>query len=561
MLSHSHVLGNEDVPLLDTTIGQALHAAAQQWPQQEAVVCLQSGARFTYETLYETCNTIAENLLADGFRPGDRIGIWAPNGIEWILSQYATAIAGIILVNVNPAYRQSELEYALNKVQCNGLILADRFKTSCYPEILMSLSPELKQAAVSELQLTHLPHLRRVFSIGAPPCNAFTPFSNLLRPSNDTAPQLLNETVSGLGANDPINIQFTSGTTGAPKGATLTHRNILNNGFFTARILSFGLSDRVCLPVPLYHCFGMVLGNLACLTSGATVVLPSAGFDPATALAAVQDESCTALYGVPAMFSAILEHEDFRTTNVASLRTGIMAGAPCPVELMKRVVDELHMPQVTIGYGMTETSPLSFQSALDEPFEARVSTVGTIHPHVEVKVVNSAGDIQPVGEPGELLTRGYSVMSGYWDDEDRTNEAISQDGWMHTGDLATIDAQGYCKIVGRIKDMIIRGGENIYPAEIEDFLYKHSGVSEVAVFGLPDEKYGEIVAAWVVPRSGCDLTPSDLQAFCKDQIAHFKIPETIRIVDDFPRTVTGKIQKFMMRKSMLEGSKVFRSTC
>jgi fatty-acyl-CoA synthase len=464
------------------------------------------------------------------------VGIWSPNNAEWVVTQFATAKAGLILVNINPAYRLVEADYALNKVECKALVTAGQFKTSDYVGMLNELRAG-----------DRLPHLKTIIRIGGEGSGmiAFDDVAGLARPEHH---QRLAEIAARLQFDDPINIQFTSGTTGYPKGATLTHHNILNNGFFIGETMRLTREDRICIPVPLYHCFGMVLGNLACITHGAAMVYPGEGFDALSVLEAVEAEGCTGLYGVPTMFIAELDHAEFKRFNLATLRTGIMAGSPCPIEVMKRVVHEMHMNEVTICYGMTETSPVSFQTSADDPLEKRVGSVGRIHPHVEVKIIDAEGRIVPPRKPGELCTRGYSVMRGYWNDEEKTREAIDEGRWMHTGDLATIDEYGYCNIVGRIKDMVIRGGENIYPREIEEFLYKHPKVADVQVIGVPDRKYGEELCAWIRLKPGETCTDEEIRQFCQGQIAHYKIPRYVKFVDAFPMTVTGKIQKYLMRE-------------
>jgi len=480
------------------------------------------------------------------------VGIWSPNNAEWTISQFATAKAGLILVSINPAYRLTELEYAVNKVGCRALVLASSFKTSDYVEMLRTLAPELDQAAPGALKSERLPSLESVVHLGSDQEVGMMSFQDLMEAGSSEDAGRLNTIADTLQFDDPINIQFTSGTTGTPKGATLTHHNILNNGYFVGETLKLTPEDRICIPVPLYHCFGMVIGNLAAITHGATMVYPSEAFEPGAVLAAVSEERCTTLYGVPTMFIAQMEHADFGSYDLSSLRTGIMAGSPCPIEVMRRVIGEMHMDEVAIAYGMTETSPASFQTAPDDPLDRRVGTVGRIHPHVEAKIVDGDGRIVPHGEPGELCTRGYLVMLGYWDDRERTAEAVDAAGWMHTGDLATIDADGYCNIVGRIKDMVIRGGENIYPREIEEFLYGHPDIEDVQVIGVPDERFGEQLCAWIKLRDGTSVTTAEIQDFCRGQIAHFKIPHYVKMVDSFPMTVTGKIQKFVMREQMIK---------
>jgi fatty-acyl-CoA synthase len=552
MSEPSIVSGRRDAPLIRTTIGTALESAAARWGGREALVVCHQGVRLTWEALNRVVDELAAGLLALGFEPGDRLGVWAPNCAEWVLAQFATAKAGIIQVNVNPAYRLHELEYALNTVGCKGLVLADRFKTSDYLAMLRELAPELERCAPGRLEARRVPALRTVIRLGLETTPGMLNFDDVAALADKADHARLRAIARKLSPDDPINIQFTSGTTGAPKGATLTHCNILNNGHFTGEAMHFTERDRLCIPVPFYHCFGMVMGNLNCVTHGATMVIPNDGFDPERTLSAVAAEKCTALYGVPTMFIAELEHPSFPHHDLSSLRTGVMAGAPCPEEIMKRVMKDMHMQEVTIAYGMTETSPVSFQSSTEDPVDRRVATVGRVHPHVEVKVVDEEGRTVPRGEAGELCTRGYSVMCGYWGDEAQTRAAIDADGWMHTGDQGVIDEEGYCRIVGRLKDMVIRGGENIYPREVEEFLYRHEKIQDVAVFGVPDEHWGEELCAWVRLKPGAALAAEELQAFCRGQIAHYKIPRHIRFVDEFPMTVTGKVQKFVMRERMAE---------
>ena len=548
----SFVSGAGSKPLIYQTIGNALVEAAQRFPQREALAVRHQDIRWTYAKLLQRVDDLACGLIALGFEPGDRVGIWAPNCAEWTLTQFATARAGLILVNINPAYRTHELDYALNKVACKGLVTASMFKSSDYLAMLAELAPELQTAEPGRLASGRLPHLRSVIRLGEEETPGCYNFDKIAALGGAAERRRLEELSTLLQPDDAINIQFTSGTTGSPKGATLTHFNILNNGYFVGQAMNFTEADRLCIPVPFYHCFGMVMGNLNCTIHGAAMVIPNDGFDPALTLAAVSEEKCTALYGVPTMFIAELDLPDFREYDLSSLRTGIMAGSSCPIEVMKRVVAEMNMSEITIAYGMTETSPVSFQSSTDDPLERRVSTVGRIHPHVQVKVIDPEGRTVPAGGKGELCTRGYNVMSGYWDDPDRTREAIDAAGWMHTGDLAVIDAEGYCNIVGRVKDMVIRGGENIYPREVEEFLYGHDKIQDVAVFGVPDDKYGEQLCAWIKLKEGQAGDEAEIKAFCKDKIAYHKTPYYVRFVDDFPMTVTGKLQKFIMRDRMIE---------
>jgi fatty-acyl-CoA synthase len=548
-LSYTH--GASAVPLLGETIGVAFDRTVARHGDALALSVRQQGIRWTYRQLNERVDAFAAGLLALGLEPGDRIGIWAPNCAEWVIVQFATAKAGLILVNINPAYRVTELDYALNKVGCRALITATAFKTSDYVGMLSALVPELASAEPGGLRAARLPQLELPIQIGGPPAPGMLAFDQVLARGGKAEYARLAQLAQTLQFDDAINIQFTSGTTGAPKGATLSHHNILNNGFFLGEAMRYTERDRVCIPVPLYHCFGMVIGNLACITHGAAMVFPGEGFDPLATLQTVAEERCTSLYGVPTMFIAELEHPEFANFDLTSLRTGMMAGAPCPIEIMRRCIDQMHLSEITIGYGMTETSPVSTQTAVDDPLEQRVSTVGRVHAHVEIKIVDAEGRVVPRRMPGEFCTRGYSVMLGYWNDAERTAQAIDQAGWMHTGDLATMDEAGYCNIVGRLKDMVIRGGENVYPREVEEFLYKHPKVRDVQVFGVPDERYGEELCAWVILRAGEAMQAAELQAFCQGQIAHYKVPRHIRFVDEFPLTVTGKVQKFVMREQMV----------
>jgi fatty-acyl-CoA synthase len=531
-LSYAH--GAVDTALLGETIGANFERTVARFPDADAVVSRHQGIHFSYAELNEGVDRLARALMAGGLEPGDRLGVWSPNCVEWLMLQFATAKAGVVLVNINPAYRTSELEYALNQSGCRVLVAASSFKTSDY------------EAMVEEVR-GNLPALERTVYLGT------TGWDELLSEAGAVGDGELRARADSLQFDDPINIQYTSGTTGFPKGATLSHHNILNNGFFIGESCGYSEADRVCIPVPFYHCFGMVLGNLACTTHGACIVLPEAAFEPRSVLEAVEAERCTSLYGVPTMFIAELEHPDFDKFDYSTLRTGIMAGSPCPVEVMRKVIERMHMDEVTICYGMTETAPVSTQTSADDPLERRVSTVGRVHPHVEIKIIDPLdGRVVERGEPGELLTRGYSVMLGYWNDPERTTEAIDRAGWMHTGDLATMDDAGYVNIVGRSKDMIIRGGENVYPREIEEFLYTHADVSDVAVIGVPDDKYGEEIMAWVQLREGAGSSEDDLREFCKGKIAHYKVPRYVKFVDEFPMTITGKVQKFKMRETAIE---------
>jgi fatty-acyl-CoA synthase len=550
-LNRSYVHGPSSAPLIGQTVGSYFDDVVARWPQSEALVSRHQGIRWTYRELKARVDEFAAGLLALGFAPGDRLAVWSPNRWEWTVTQFAAARAGIILVNLNPAYRRSEVEYALNKVGCKGIVTASSFKTSDYAGMLRELAPELAVCAPGNLSAARLPALRTVICLADEAQAGMVRFGDVPALARREHRERLAEIAAALQFDDPINIQFTSGTTGAPKGATLSHHNILNNAFFAGEAMRFTPADRLCIPVPLYHCFGMVMGNLTCVTHGSTMVYASEGFDPLAVLETVEAERCTVLHGVPTMFIAELEHPEFARFDLQSLRTGIMAGAPCPVEVMKRVIETMHMGQITIGYGMTETSPVSFQSPIDDPLERRVSTVGRIHAHLEAKVVDADGRVVTPGAAGELLVRGYSVMLGYWGEPGLTAEAIDRAHWMHTGDLATIDEAGYGSIVGRLKDMVIRGGENVYPREVEEYLFRHAKVQDVQVFGVPDPKYGEELCAWIVLRQGTSATEDEIQAFCKGQIAHYKIPRHIRFVESFPMTVTGKAQKYVMRERMI----------
>jgi fatty-acyl-CoA synthase len=549
----SYVAGPTDEPLRFITIAQLLDEAVAAHGARDAAVFAASGRRWSWYELQKRGDEVAAGLLALGIGRGDRVGIWAPNCEEWLGLQFGTARIGAILVNINPAYREAELEHALNKVQCRVLVMARAHKSSDYVSILRGLAPEIgRELPESKLRCARLPRLRHVVLIGDGPCPAgtmsFRTFRKLAGPAQRAR---IASLCASLDPDDAINVQFTSGTTGLPKGATLTHYNVVNNARFAAQAMRLTASDRLCIPVPLYHCFGMVLGVLVCVASGATMVFPAPSFDAQSTLRAIAANGCTALHGVPSMFIALLEEPALRSTDVSTLRTGIMAGAPCPVETMRRVVSDLHMPEITIAYGMTETSPVSFQSGIDDPLERRVTTVGRVQPHVEVKIVDEEGRMVPIGKPGELCTRGYLVMRGYWDEPERTREAIDDARWMHSGDLATLDNEGYCNIVGRIKDMLIRGGENVYPREIEEFVAQHPKVQAVQVFGVPDPRLGEEVCAWIVLRSGAMANEEEIRTWCAGRIAHYKVPRYIRLVSEFPATVTGKPQKFAMREAMM----------
>jgi fatty-acyl-CoA synthase len=551
-MTDSIVRGASHPPLIEQTIGEALDAAIARVPDAWALISCHQDVRWTYKEFGERVDALAAGFVALGLEPGDRVGIWAPNCAEWALTQFATAKAGIILVNINPAYRLSEVEYTLNKVGVRALVAAERFKTSDYAGMIETLAPEIAGASPGELVSQKLPHLKCAIKIGGLPRPGWFDFEDIPALANKENHDTLTRFATRLDRNDAINIQFTSGTTGLPKGATLSHRNILNNAYFVGTAMRLREGEKLCVPVPLYHCFGMVMGNLACVAHDATIVYPAAGFDALAVLQTVEKERCTALHGVPTMFIAELEHPEFARFDLSSLRTGIMAGAPCPIEIMRRVIGAMHMREITIAYGMTETSPVSFQSDPDDSLERRVTTVGRVQPHLEVKIVDENGSIVPRGERGELCTRGYSVMLGYWDDAEKTRAVLDDEGWMHTGDLATIDEEGFGNIVGRLKDMVIRGGENVYPREIEEFLFRHPKIEDVTVVGVPDAKYGEELCAWIRLRAGATSSQEEIRAFCEGQIAHYKIPRYVRFVDEFPMTVTGKVQKFLIRASMIE---------
>jgi len=555
-LTQSYTHGASSVPLIGETIGAYFDAAVERWSERDALVVRHQNLRWTYAQLKDAVDAFASGLLALGLAPGERIGIWSQNNAEWAVSQFATAKAGLILVNINPAYRLSELEYALNKVQCTALIISPSFKTSDYIGMIRTLAPEIDGAEPGLLNAKKLTQLRTVIRMGDEVTPGMYNFAEVAMLAADSHRERLATLAGELQFDDAINVQFTSGTTGFPKGATLTHHNILNNGYFVGKAIRMTEADRLCIPVPLYHCFGMVMGNLACLTHGAAMIYPGEGFDPTEVLQAIQDEGCTALYGVPTMFIAALDHPEFNSFDLATLRTGIMAGSPCPIEVMKQVVDKMNMTEVTIAYGMTETSPVSFQTAVDDAMKRKVGTVGRSLPHVESKIIDADGRIVQPGETGEILTRGYNVMLGYWDDAERTAEAIDAAGWMHTGDLGTMDEHGYGNVVGRIKDMVIRGGENVYPREIEEYLFRHDKVQDVQVVGIPDPKFGEELCAWIVLRKGETAEAEEIREFCRGQIAHYKVPRHIKFVDEFPMTVTGKIQKFVMREHMIEELKL-----
>lgn len=548
----SYARGATDTPLIETTVGAWFDRIAAQYPDNEAVVSCHQGLRFSYRQLQSQCDALASGLLTIGLQPHDRLGIWLNNSAEWLMIQLAAAKIGVVLVNLNPAYKSSELEYALRKSGCKALITMTRFKTTDYMELLRDVLPELDQATPGALHAKRLPDLRAVVQLSLADVAGCLRFVDLLAKGNalDPAVSAIGES---LAATDVMNIQFTSGTTGLPKGASLTHRGVLNNGYFLGQAIKLTAQDRLCIPVPLFHCFGMVVGNLAALSHGATIVYPNDSFDPVAVLQAVQDERCTALHGVPTMFITELDHPRFHEFDLSTLRTGIMAGTACPIEVMKRVERDMHMREVTIAYGMTETSPASYQSTTDTPLEKRVSTIGRVHPHLEAKIIDPVtGSIVPLGTVGELCVRGYSLMQGYWDEPEKTAEAIDAEGWIHSGDLATMDAEGYVSITGRIKDMVIRGGENISPREIEEFLYSHPGIQDAQVIGVPDRVYGEELCVWIVARAGTTLREEDVRQFCEGKIARYKIPRYIRFVEGYPMTLSGKVQKYRMREMMSE---------
>ncbi len=551
----SHVVGDRNTSLLQCTIPELMANTVGEHGSRDAIVFCDRDLRYSWQEFSDVIDAFAKGLLELGLKVGDRVGIWSPNRPEWLIVQFATARIGVILVTINPAYRAGELEHALRASGCSTLVMAKNFKTSNYIEIFEKLAPHIAQMDARHLRIASLPELRNVICMtdnaqDSVPAGMLK-FSEVESLADFVSHESLDQISAGLSCDDPINIQFTSGTTGLPKGATLSHSNIVNNARFTVLTMNFTAEDSLCVPVPLYHCFGMVMSSLGCLTIGATMVFPGEVFDPSETIRAVAAERCTALYGVPTMFIAIIGLEDFHKFDISSLRTGIMAGAPCPIATMNQVVQDMHMDQVTIAYGMTETSPVSFQSNVNDPISKRVSTIGRVHPHAECKVIDESGDIVPAGEIGELCTRGYLVMKGYWGEEERTREAIDSDGWMHSGDLAVFDEEGFCNIVGRVKDMIIRGGENVYPREVEDYIYRFELVKDVQVFGIPDEKYGEVVCAWVIPKPGVSVSKQDIRKYCKGQIAHYKVPKHIRLVDELPLTISGKPQKFKMREAML----------
>ena len=554
-LDQSYYCGASTTQIIYETIGVYFDRICGQYPDKDALVVRHQDVRWTYRELQQKVDELAVGLLALGIEPGDRVGIWGPNSYEWVTVQLATAKIGAIMVCINPAYRLYELEFALNKVECKLVVTAEKFKTSDYLGMLNTLAPELADSKPGALQAEKLPHLRTVIRMGAGETAGMLNFGAVCGLGGEKDGDQLRALEGLLKPDDAINIQFTSGTTGNPKGATLTHCNILNNGYLAGEAMRLTEADRLCIPVPLYHCFGMVLAVLACVSHGSAMVFPGEAFDPLETLQTVEAEGCTALHGVPTMFITELDHPRFGEFDLSSLRTGIMAGAPCPVEIMKRVISQMHMEDILIGYGQTEVSPLNHMTLPNDSLERRTETVGRAVPWVEIKVIDDANRVVPIGEKGEICTRGYSVMREYWNDPERTAETIDEAGWLHSGDLATMDKEGYVRIVGRIKDMIIRGGENIYPREVEEFLYQHPAISEVQVFGIPHEKMGEEVCAWVQLNEGQSMTEDELKAFCQEQITHFKIPRHVRFVTEYPMTVTGKIQKFVMRDQMVAALK------
>jgi fatty-acyl-CoA synthase len=548
----SYASGDGGPPLLGLTVSEVLDQAAARWPDNDALIIANQQVRWTWKELRERARALAAGLLTTGLQPGDRIGMLATNRAEWLLVQFGSAYAGLILVNINPAYRTAELQYALNEVECRALITETQFKSSDYIVMMQSLARELATSTPCDLHAERLPELRTVIQLGDEDLPGMFRLQDVVDRADSGSLLALARIATQMNFDAPINIQFTSGTTGAPKATTLTHHNMVNNALMSASILRFSSEDRLCIPVPMYHCFGMVLGTLLCATSGAAIVFPSASFDAKATLQAIESERCTALHGVPTMFIGVLDDPDFQKYDLSSLRTGIMAGAPCPIELMQRVITDMHMSEITIGYGMTETGPLATQTLPDDPIDLRVGTVGVTLPHTEVKIVGDDGRIVAPGMPGELCVRGYNVMRGYWEDPEQTAEDIDVSRWMHTGDTATMDDNGYLRIVGRSKDMLIRGGENIYPREIEDFLYTNPKIDQVEVVGVPDPKFGEEIAACIRLRDGERATEEEIRSYCHGELAHFKIPRYVRFVDEFPMTVTGKVQKYVLRGRLSE---------
>ncbi|WP_372762543.1 AMP-binding protein [Pseudoalteromonas sp.] len=549
-LLQSYFKGKQSIPLTELTIGDYFDSIVAGNPDALAVVVNHQNIRLTYKQFQQQVDQLAMGLLALGVKPGDRVGIWSPNNIEWCLTQFATAKMGAIMVCINPAYRPNELQYALNSVECSTLITATEFKGSHYIEMLQSLAPELAHCEKGALKAAALPSLKNVIRIGDNTTPGMFSFSEVTALANDAQQQALNAVAATLNCNDDINIQFTSGTTGNPKGATLTHKNILNNALFVADAMHFSAQDKLCIPVPLYHCFGMVLGTLLCMSKGATAVFPGDAFDAKTTLEVVEKERCTALHGVPTMFISELELTNFNDYDLSTLRTGVMAGSTCPEQVMRKVQTLMNMHQVVIAYGQTECSPINNITETDSSIEHQVTTVGRALAHTEVKIIDELGNIQPIGQTGEVCSRGAGIMRCYWNDVEKTNATIDDQGWLHSGDLGVMDSEGFVSIVGRIKDMIIRGGENVYPREIEEVLYTYPGVQDAAIFGISDEKFGEEVCAWIQPKEGAALDEEQIRLFLKDKLAYFKIPRHIRFVENYPMTVTGKLQKFKMREQM-----------
>ena len=552
-VSQSYAFVGSEKPLIGKTIGDMFDEIAETYPDNDAVVSVQQGLRYTYRELQQEVNRAAKGFIGLGLKKGDRLAIWATNIAEWVITQFATAKAGIVLVNINPAYRTHELEYALRQSETQALLLMDRFKSSDYVKMFFEVCPEAKSSEPGQIHSEKLPFLRTAVLLRGDKQPSMWTWDEVLRMGEDLPDEVLQERQASLDFDDPINIQYTSGTTGFPKGVVLTHHNLVNNGFFIGECMKFTDKDRLCIPVPFYHCFGMVLSNMACMTHGATMVLPAEYFDPVSTMAAIEKERCTAVHGVPTMFIAELEHPDFHKYDFSSLRTGIMAGSPCPIEFMKKAANLMNMKEVVITYGQTEASPGITNSSTDDSLELRVSTIGRPLPHTEVKIVDpKTGKMVRRGETGEICARGYMIMRCYYNNPVATDQVVDKEGWLHTGDLGTLDEDGYCKITGRLKDMVIRGGENIYPREIEEFLYTHQAISDVQVIGVPDKKYGEELMAWIKLKKDATASPEEIKAFCKGRIAHFKVPRYIKFVDEFPMTVSGKIQKYKMRDESIK---------